>query len=217
MCGHWNGVLYKELTGDQQSHCNTVSNMPNIVNYSSPYKRFKAGRNFPKKLRKNIFLPVFQLSPESLRSLYVLDPSKTFLNQVDLRRQQKWLKTSQSAATSKRSFQNEAIMSIPPQSGDCAKSKGGHFKSQSTASLSATWTRLKDWNLCTGFWTLRKHLITLFSATNVRFSSNTSAPLVIGRLASHPRKNQNQSIQSNSTSGLGSVGMELPRSATSRV
>ena len=191
--------------------------MPNIVNYSSPYKRFKAGRNFPKKLRKNIFLPVFQLSPESLRSLYVLDPSKTFLNQVDLRRQQKWLKTSQSAATSKRSFQNEAIMSIPPQSGDCAKSKGGHFKSQSTASLSATWTRLKDWNLCTGFWTLRKHLITLFSATNVRFSSNTSAPLVIGRLASHPRKNQNQSIQSNSTSGLGSVGMELPRSAISRV
>ena len=34
MGGHGNGVLYKELTGDQQTHCHTVSNMPNITNYT---------------------------------------------------------------------------------------------------------------------------------------------------------------------------------------
>ena len=34
MRGHGNSVLYKELTGDQQTLCNTVSNMPNIANYT---------------------------------------------------------------------------------------------------------------------------------------------------------------------------------------
>ena len=92
MRGHGNGVLYKELTGDQQTHCNAVSNMPNITNYTrrriiALQKGLKPGAIF-KKIEefKNIFLRVFQLSPESLRSLYVPAPSITFLNQVDLRR-----------------------------------------------------------------------------------------------------------------------------------
>ena len=75
MRGHGNSVLYKELTGDQQTLCNTVSNMPNIANYTegelqfSIKKGFKASSNFQKiKELKNIVLRVFQLSPESLRS-----------------------------------------------------------------------------------------------------------------------------------------------------